>query len=118
MYFSYSQVEKLQNELKIEKSKNQRGQFASEASKSQTEKVLEEHEQLKQEKNKLMKYIVVTKSKHEKELNSLQKQLNSEKEQSSILSEKVESLVCSQTEAEVTSKHLRNQLENAFGQVE
>merc|ERR1711962_153184 len=66
------EVERLQNQLKIEKSKNQRGQFASEASKSQTEKVLEEHEQLKQEKNKLMKYIVASKSKHEKELNSLQ----------------------------------------------
>ena len=103
--------------MKIEKSKNQRGQFASEASKTQTEKVLEEHEQLKQEKNKLMKYIVVTKSKHEKELNSLQKQLNSEKEQTSILSEKVESLVYSQKEAEDTSKHLRNQLEGAFGKV-
>ena len=117
IFFSYAQVEKLKNELKIEKSKIQRGQFASEASTTQTEKALEEHEKLKHEKAKLMKYIVKTKSNHEKELSSLQKQLNSEKEQVLILSEKVDTLVDSQAGAENTSKHLRNQLEMAFGKV-
>ena len=114
---NHSRSSNKRSHSQLEKSKSQRGQFASEANKTQTEKALEEHEQLKQEKTKLMKYIVVTKSKHEKEISSLQKQLNSEKEQVSFLSEKAKSLVNTQTEAENTTKHLRNQLEKAFGKV-
>ena len=71
---------------------------------AQTEKALEEHEKLVQEKKKLMKYIVVTKSKTEKELGSLQKQLQAEKEQTSFLSSRVDILSESQAEAENTSK--------------
>ena len=64
-----------------------------------------------------MKYVVITKSKHEQEIKTLQKQLTSEQEKICFLSEKVESLVSSQAEAEITTKHLRNQLEKAFGKV-
>lgn len=111
------QVENFQSDLGNERSRSQRVQFASEASTSQTEKALEEHEKLVQEKKKLMKYIVVTKSKTEKELGSLQKQLQAEKEQTSFLSSRVDILSESQAEAENTSKHLREQLEASFGKV-
>ena len=110
-------MENFQSDLGNERSRSQRVQFASEASTSQTEKALEEHEKLVQEKKKLMKYIVVTKSKTEKELGSLQKQLHDEKEQASFLSAKVDILSESQAEAENTSKHLREQLEASFGKV-
>ena len=110
-------MENFQSDLGNERSRSQRVQFASEASTSQTEKALEEHEKLVQEKKKLMKYIVVTKSKTEKELGSLQKQLQDEKEQASFLSAKVDILSESQAEAENTSKHLREQLEASFGKV-
>jgi phenylalanyl-tRNA synthetase alpha subunit len=110
-------VENFQRDLVNERSRSQRVEFASEASTSQTEKALEEHEKLVQEKKKLMKYIVVTKSKTEKELGSLQKQLQDEKEQASFLSAKVDILSESQAEAENTSKHLREQLEASFGKV-
>ena len=110
-------MENFQSDLGNERSRSQRVQFASEASTSQTEKALEEHEKLVQEKKKLMKYIVVTKSKTEKELGSLQKQLQAEKEQTSFLSERVDILSESQAEAENTSKHLREQLEASFGKV-
>ena len=101
----------------IEKSSNERGQFASEATKCQTEKALEEHDKLVKEKKKLMKYIVATKSKNEKEIRSLQSQLSSEKEQNTFLSTKFDEMSHSQAEAENTSKHLRKQLETAFGKV-
>ena len=110
-------MENFQSDLGNERSRSQRVQFASDASTSQTEKALEEHEKLVQEKKKLMKYIVVTKSKTEKELGSLQKQLQAEKEQTSLLSERVDILSESQAEAENTSKHLREQLEASFGKV-
>ena len=110
-------MENFQSDLGNERSRSQRVQFASEASTSQTEKALEEHEKLVQEKKKLMKYIVVTKSKTEKELGSLQKQLHAEKEQTSFLSSRVDILSESQAEAENTSKHLREQLEASFGKV-
>ena len=111
------QVENLQSQLTIEKSKSQRGQFASDASTSQTQKALEEHEKLVQEKKKLMKYIVVTKSKNEKELGNLQKQLDVEREQALVLTQKVDILNESQAESEHTCKHLRQQLESSYGKV-
>ena len=110
-------MENFQSDLGNERSRSQRVQFASEAGTSQTEKALEEHDKLLQEKKKLMKYIVVTKSKTEKELGSLQKQLQAEKEQTSSLSARVDILSKSQAEAENTSKHLREQLEASFGKV-
>ena len=101
----------------IEKSSNERGQFASEATKCQTEKALEEHDKLVKEKKKLMKYIVVNKSKNEKEMSCLQSQLSTEKERATLLPTKFDEITNSHAEAENTSKHLRKQLETAFGKV-